>query len=61
MVSPARDSFFERLGAFADDLALGKGLKIALRAFKSPVLTYEERMVLQQIAGNGYVLIIWQS
>lgn len=55
VVSPARDSFFERLGAFADDLALGKGLKIALRAFKSPVLTYEERMVLQQIAGNGYV------
>ena len=55
VVSPARDSLFERLGAFADDLALGKGLKIALRAFKSPVLTYEERMVLQQIAGNGYV------
>ena len=55
VVSPARDSLFERLGAFADDLALGKGLKIALRAFKSPVLTYEEQMVLQQIAGNGYV------
>ena len=55
VVSPARDSLFERLGTFADDLALGKGLKIALRAFKSPVLTYEERMVLQQIAGNGYV------
>ena len=55
VVSPARNSLFERLGTFADDLALGKGLKIALRAFKSPVLTYEERMVLQQIAGNGYV------
>ena len=55
VVSPARNSLFERLGIFADDLALGKGLKIALRAFKSPVLTYEERMVLQQIAGNGYV------
>ena len=26
-----------------------------MRAFKSPVLTYEERMVLQQIAGIGYV------
>lgn len=55
VVSPARNSLFERLGTFADDLALGKGLKIALRAFKSPVLTYEKRMVLQQIAGNGYV------
>lgn len=55
VVSPARNSLFERLGTFADDLALGKGLKIALQAFKSPVLTYEERMVLQQIAGNGYV------
>ena len=55
VVSPARNSLFERLGTFADDLALGKGQKIALRAFKSPVLTYEERMVLQQIAGNGYV------
>ena len=42
VVSPARNSLFERLGTFADDLALGKGLKIALRAFKSPVLTYEE-------------------
>ena len=49
------DSFSERLGAFADDLALGKGLKIALRAFKRPVFTYEERMVLQQLAGGGYI------
>ena len=55
VVAPATNSLLERLGVFADDLALGKGLKIALRAFKSPVLTYEERMVLQQIAGNGYV------
>lgn len=47
VVSPVTDSFSERLGAFADDLALGKGLKIALRAFKRPVFTYEERMVLQ--------------
>ena len=55
VVSPVTDSFSERLGAFADDLALGKGLKIALRAFKRPVFTYEERMVLQQIAGGGYI------
>ena len=55
VVSPVTDSFSERLGAFADDLALGKGLKIALRAFKRPVFTYEERMVLQQLAGGGYI------
>ena len=55
VISPVTDSFSERLGAFADDLALGKGLKIALRAFKRPVFTYEERMVLQQLAGGGYI------
>ena len=55
VVVPVTDSFSERLGAFADDLALGKGLKIALRAFKRPVFTYEERMVLQQLAGGGYI------
>ena len=55
VVVPVTDSFSERLGAFADDLALGKGLKIALRAFKRPVLPYEERMVLQQLAGGGYI------
>ena len=54
VVAPATDSL-ERLGAFADDLALGKGLKSALRAFKRPVFTYEERMVLQQLAGGGYI------
>ncbi|MFR6580953.1 MAG: hypothetical protein ACLURP_02010 [Ruminococcus sp.] len=55
VVVPVTDSFSEQLGAFADDLALGKGLKIALRAFKRPVFTYEERMVLQQLAGGGYI------
>lgn len=55
VLSPVVDSFFDRLGAFADDLALGRGIKIALRAFKKPVFTYEERSVLQQISDNGYI------
>lgn len=55
VLSPVVESFSDRLGAFADDLAFGRGIKIALRAFKKPVFTYEERSVLQQISDNGYI------
>lgn len=55
VLSPIAESFSDRLSAFAGDLALGRGIKIALRAFKKPIFTYEERSVLQQISGNGYV------
>lgn len=61
VVSPVTDSFSERLGAFADDLALGKGLKIALRALKGPCLPMKSEWFYSSLQVVAIFLIIWQS
>ena len=55
VVVPVVDSFSGRVREFAENLALGKGIKAAMRALKKPVFTYEELRVLQQISRNGYI------
>ena len=55
VVAPVVDSFSGRVREFAENLALGKGIKAAMRALKKPVFTYEELRVLQQISRNGYI------
>ena len=38
---------------FTDSLAMGKGIKFALRAFQKPTFSYEEHKVFTQIVKNG--------
>ena len=40
---------------FTDSLAMGNGIKFALRAFQKPTFSYEEHKVFTQIVKNGTI------
>ena len=61
VVSPVTDSFSERLGAFADDLALGKGLKSHCGLLKGPCLPMKSEWFYSSLQVVAIFLIIWQS
>ena len=61
VVVPVTDSFSERLGAFADDLALGKGLKSHCGLLKGPCLPMKSEWFYSSLQVVAIFLIIWQS
>ena len=62
VVAPATNSLLERLGVFADDLALGKGLKSALRAFKKARgLPMRSEWFYSRLQVVAIFLIFWQN
>lgn len=45
VLKPICYSFSDRMRNFTDSLAMGKGIKFALRAFQKPTFSYEEHKV----------------
>ena len=55
VLKPICYSFSDRMRNFTDSLAMGKGIKFALRAFQKPTFSYEEHKVFTQIVNNGTI------